>query len=280
MRTRRPTLSTLPLALLSALALAACTNEASTEPGDVPPDAGTPSALGSGLRIAQMNTPGSPLAPANDQLNVYATGATYLVTDTYAETGLAASVGAVYLQDFHGPDAAAAPYSGIQLYKPTYEPASLTLGAGDVVDFTGEYQVFYSVPEMYEPIVTFRFDYSPPAPTPIDIADLETDISAPGAAGAKWLSMLVVVTGTVGGGWNEGSKQGECYVYLTSNTSQTTGVAMDNELFPLDCSSPMYNPPDAGTAGGVRFKSVTGIVTNDFNFRISPRSAADIVLAD
>jgi len=279
MRSLRSLLSSVPAALLVALAAAACTNEASTEPGDQPADAGKPTTLGNGLRIADINTPEAGFAAETGvQQNVTVTGATFLVKDTYAEDGLATSVGNIYVQDFTAPDAAGVPYSGMELYKSVLEPASLVLAPGDVIDFNGEYErsfcaapgeCFYG-PEMYEPDVTFRFDYTPPSPTLIPVSDLETT-----ATGNAWYFMLVQIQDTYGGGWIEGSKPGECSVFLTSDTGQM-GVAMDNSLFDLPCSSGLFNPD----AGVVHFKSVTGIVNNYGNFRIEPRSMDDIVIGD
>jgi hypothetical protein len=277
------------LTLVSGLLLAACTNEASTLPGDSPADAGAPSPLGNGLHIAEINALDSGMRPIPNQLNVAVTGATFIIKDEYAETGLASSVGTIYVQDFHPPDGdagATPPYSGMDLYKTTFEPASLGLAPGDVVDFIGEYQQYNGPtsfsfngqyqPEMYEPIVTFRFDYSPPLPTPIPYTDL-----ASWATGYKWMSMLVTVgigvtsdggaPGITGGGTLfDGT--GRCKIFLTGNTGQN-GVAIDNELYNLNCGDPKY-----ATAGGVHFKSVTGVVTYFGSFTLSPRSDADIVL--
>lgn len=271
---------------LSAAGVVGCTNVASTEPGDPPSDAGTPTALGNGVRIAAMNVPDS--GYVNNQMNVAVTGATYIVTDTYAETGLSSSVGSVYVQDFHSnaPDAGGAPpYSGTLLYKSTFEPASLSLAPGDVIDFTGTYQKYVSPsfpagqfqPEIFEPVVTFRFDYTPPTPTEINLDDLKSY-----ATGYKWMSMLVTVKNAVGGcGATTGSMRG--VVFLTGDTGQSAPT-MDNELFALDYTGPLYGkyspPPENGclSAGQVKFKSVTGIVTYFVSFHISPRSQADIVL--
>jgi hypothetical protein len=274
----------LMLMLVSGLALTGCTNQASTEPGDSPADAGTPSSLGNGLRIHEMNAPDSALAPANDQMNVTVTGATFLTLDDYAEVSSASATGSIYVEDFHAAGTPGIPYSGIDLYKATYEPASLVLAPGDVIDFTGEYQLYDGPasasfgtsyqPEMYEPIITFRFDYSPPAPTVIDISDLGSY-----AVGSKWMSMLVQVQNLEGGGGT--ASGGRCSVFLTTNTGQN-GIAMDNELFNLPCTNATFDPKtDAGQslpAGSVHFKSVTGIVTFFESFTISPRSLDDIVL--
>ena len=272
--TMRPFVRTLVLVLsITGLASTACTNEASTEPGDPPADAGTPSALGNGLRNAEINNPASPQAAINNQMGVAVTGSSFIVEDRYDETP--GSVGAIYVQDFHSSARDAGglpPWSGMLLYKATFEPASLAVAPGDIVDFTGEYQHYVQSVfpagqfqiEMYEPIVTFRFDYSPPAPTVINVSDLEGF-----ATGNQWMSMLVTVEGLTGGGTNpDGTGRGG--VFLTADTG-ASGVTMDNELFALDYTNPKYATP-----GKTHFTSVTGIVTYFISFHIAPRSQADI----
>ncbi len=274
---RALSLAHLPLACVACLGLAGCTNAASTELGDTISDAGTPSALGHGLTIAELNNPDAANRPVNNQLNVGVTGATYLLTDEYSETGLSSAVGAVYVQDFFagGPDASAPPYSGILLYKASYQPPSLVLAPGDVVDFIGQYQLYNGPstasfngnvqPEMYQPITTRRFDYGPPTPSVINVHDLDSY-----STGYKWMSMLVTVESTDGGGYNaDGNGRG--WVYLTANTGMN-GVAFDNELFNLNYMDPKYQ-----NIGATHFK-VTGIVTFFISFKIAPRSEADIVI--
>jgi hypothetical protein len=277
--------STLTLLSLTAYGLlgAACSNVAHDEPGDQPEAIGTPSALGNGLRIAQLNDPSSIIHGTNNELNVSVTGATFLYKDEYSETGKASAVGAIFVQDFHSnaPDAGGTPpFSGIQLFEPTFEPASAVFALGDVLDFVGEYQQYDGPvpapgapddtfmgmfqPEMKEPIVTFRFDYSPPTPTIIPVSDLATY-----ATGYKWMSMLCTVENVVVGGTTGSS--GRTAIYLTSDTSDDAPT-MDNEFYPLPSGDPKY-----GTVG-TKIKSVTGIVTYFYSFHISPRSNDDIVL--
>jgi hypothetical protein len=277
MRSRRSLLLALPIAVAAPFVVA-CTNEAHDEPGDPAADAGPPSALGNGLRIAECNDPDSSVRPAANQTNVNVTGATFIIQDQFNENGKTGSVGAVYVQDFHSSlaDSGAAPFSGIELYKSTYEPASLALAPGDVIDFTGEYQEYdgpstFSFngayqPEMYEPIITFRFDYSPPIPVVIPIADL-----AQWSTGYKWMSMLVTVKDTIGGDYTDDGN-GAGGVYLTTSESEDA-LTMDNELYPLPYDSAQYGP---GKIGSVHFTSVTGVVTYFDSFHIAPRSAADI----
>jgi hypothetical protein len=266
----------LALTLVAGLGASGCTNAATTEGGDTPSEAGAPSALGHANTIAELNNPDAANRPVNNQLNVAVSGATFLLKDTYSETGTASSVGAVYAEDFHSADAGPQPYSGMLLYKPSFEPPSLVLAPGDVVDFIGEYQLYNGPasfsfggavePEMYQPITTFRFDYGPPTPTVINVHDLDSY-----ATGYQWMSMLVTVENTIGGETG-GDTSGRGWVFITSDTGQG-GIAIDNELYPLNYMDPKY-----ATAGSVHFKSITGIVTYFSTFKIAPRSDADIVL--
>jgi hypothetical protein len=285
------------LVVVSALTSACYGNTAHTEQGDTPADAGTPSPLGTGLRIAEINAFDSSVRPIANQLNVNVTGATFIIKDEFAETGLASSVGSIYVQDFHAnvDDAGATPpYSGMDLYKTTYQPASLALAPGDVIDFVGEYQQYEGPssfpfagqyqPEFYEAIATFRFDYSAPQGTPIDWRDLNA-----WSTGYKWMSMLVTV-GSIGpalvGGGQTGDGTGRCKVFFTPEMGESA-LAIDNELYNFNNSGTgLNNCNDAssvyalmpGAVGNVHFKSITGVVTYFGSFTISPRSDADIVL--
>jgi hypothetical protein len=171
------------------------------------------------------------------------------------------------------------------LYKSTYVPASLALAPGDVIDYAGEYDPYdgpsdYSfagniLPEMNDPIVTFRFDYGPPNPQVIPVSDLQKY-----STGLQWTSMLVTIQDTWGGNYNQ-MQSGLCGVYLTPNIGQgEASVAIDNQLFPLPCSSSIFTPVpnEPLQAGTVHFKSVTGIVQYFGSFTISPRSMDDIVI--
>jgi hypothetical protein len=307
MRRLRPLPFALSAILASSLAAVSCTNQASTEPGDPPADAGMPSALGNGLRIAELNNPSSPQRPAPNQMNVNVTGATYVVEDKFDETGIPSGVGAIYVQDAFTPSPDAGPgtgggppFSGIELYKTTFEPASLALAPGDVIDFTGEYQEYAGTgttlfpagqtqPEMYEPIVTFRFDYKPPPATWINLSDLNVGPNgilsqAEFNVGYQWMSMLVTVKGVTLGNTLPDTLldggHGRNAVFLTANSSMDA-VAMDNSLFDLGCPNAtctavifdsLWTPPPGTTY------DITGIVQFFYAFHISPRSMDDIVV--
>ena len=110
-----------------AVPLAAMGCHPSSE-NDMPADAGLPDPLGTGYRIKEIADPTQPnhasFVNAND---LTVTGATFLWVDTFDETADGKSKGDVYFQDV----GSNAPYSGINAYEETYEPADLKPQPGD-----------------------------------------------------------------------------------------------------------------------------------------------------
>jgi hypothetical protein len=271
-------------ALTAGVAVASCLgNEAHDTPGDPPADAGPPSALGNGARIeavvTQYSKPdsGAPVGSTNAGPTVNITGSSLIAVDNFDETHDGKSLGYLYVEDLPKEGAVPAAYSGIELYKPTFTPANLLVGPGDVLDFTGTYTnyaysgftkgLFY--PEMDEPDVTFRFEYSPPAPAVISLDDLGTMVATNPAMfsqGLRWLSMLVEVDNVTVVSTN--TYKDRVSLYLTSDS--TNGPAVSNELFDV-------LPTDYPT--GTKFSKVIGIATFFFSFHIAPRSPADLIVA-
>jgi hypothetical protein len=320
------------VALFSALALGApfCAflglpacygNVADDSPGDPPVDAGPPSALGAGTPLSVLipttepDGGPNPDHPAPDA-SVYITGTSLIVIDSFDETQDGKSIGAVYVQDIApAPTAAKAkvcgacvpPNSGVQLYKPNYSPPNLLVAPGDVLDLTGLYQDYayttfkpgYSFPEIYEPVVTFRFEYTAPAPTIIPIADMPDPLTlAEFEVGHQWLGMLVEID-DVTIGYSEPDGKGRQALYFTYATGPDGGLVIDNtmnapnisnELFDLDPAE--YGCPvtplgvqattqipilGACTGPKAHLSKLIGVVTFFFNFHVAPRSAADLV---
>jgi hypothetical protein len=279
---------------LLALALVACKfggAEAHDSPGDPPADAGPPDPLGSGSRIAQVvqhyAQPDSGVPPSSAStagINVDITGAALVTIDDYDETHDGKSIGSVYVQDVNnGPSP---PYSGIQLYKPTYSPANLLVAPGDVIDMTGLYQNYaYSsfgknefYPELSEPIVSFRFVYQAPPPTVIDPNDISAVVATSTdaktfAKGVQWSSMLVEVDDvTIIGNYTDSAGRLQLY-FKTPTFANGTGendTSFANQLFDLDPTASAY-------ATGQTYSKVYGICNYFFSFTISPRSPADFV---
>jgi hypothetical protein len=267
-------------ALLTALAsLVACGSQTPDKPADYQPNP-----LGTGLRIADLQSPSSTyysqamtLAQTDHNEGKAQTGVNVIVSsvvvqwvDTYDETKDGKSVGTVYVQDLNS----TAPYSGIDIYSPSYVPASLRLIVGDVLDFNGPYEeaanigtaVFLpqTLPQLSKPVGTFRYEYQTPAPLGIQLADLNQY-----ATGRKWENMLVTMKDiTIAAGANNSGRVtypvGQGSEQITSNSP-----TLSNELYAL-------GPNDY--PAGTHFSSVTGIVTWFFTFHIAPRSPADLVV--
>jgi hypothetical protein len=145
--------------------------------GDAPLDAGPPTPLGNGSRIRDVADPNGNAHNVNGSVTI--TGATFMWIDTFDETANGKSRGTVYLQDVGSTD----PYSGVSLFSPTYNPASLKPAPGDVLDLTGTYQENASIgtahftapdvlPQISKPIIKPRFEYVVPTPRVVDATDL------------------------------------------------------------------------------------------------------------
>ncbi len=267
-------LRTTVLAILTACAsaaLPACGSQA----GDPHADPGTPSSLGTGLRIREVTDPTLPNHPASTS-NVRITGASVLWVDTFDETRDGKSRGTIYLQDAGSTD----PYSGVSLFRPTFNPSNLKIAPGDVLDLSGQYQENNKIgttvqfgpgqvlPQLYQPQVSFRFEYTAPAPRPIAAADL-----ADYAHGRPLISMLVTVNDVTLGNDLVDAASGRSTAPITADTSNN-GPTVTNELFDLSG----WNAQTQALKKGAHIKSITGVVTFFFNLHVAPRSAADIVV--
>jgi hypothetical protein len=263
----RRTLATV-VALAAAAPLSACTSPQQ----DQPADAGPPTPLGNGERISEVMNPSLPTHPASGA-TVTITGASFLMVDTFDETGDGKSVGTVYLQD----TGSNAPYSGASLYDPAYNPSNLSPAPGDVLDLVGQYDVDSTIStfpagealiQISKPQVKFRFEYLVPPATVIDVTDLNDY-----GKGLQWSAMLVTVNDvTLGSGLQ--NVNGRVTAYLTSTLSGSA-VEVSNELFDL---ATWNSQQTTKLATGAKIKSLTGIVTWFEQFHIAPRSPADIVL--
>lgn len=300
-----------PLTLvLSAALLVGCSGTGGTL-GDQP---AKPLAdeIGDGSRLAERNEPVSvfgaligkaPWVDATNSMsagclypperNVYVTGVSVAAVDRFDETGDGKSDGTYYAQDLPGGDAAL-PYSGIDIFSPSFSPPDLRLSAGDVVDMLGVYQEFKgpstfifpqckTLPE-FSGTLTFRFESGVLVPKTLHLSDLKTYAKA-----RPWLGMLVRVVGDpcttaaecpVMGNTCAG---GKCKLMLNNGSGSKgrysadlgvgSGTASDvpqvtNELYDLPGQGPML--PE-----GAEFTSITGIVTFFAQFHVAPRSPAD-----
>lgn len=244
------------------------------------PDAPAPydaNPLGDGLRIAELQNPTSSyyktaVANPTTGTNVIVSSAVVSWIDTFDETKDGKSIGTVYIQDV----GSSAPYAGIDVYEPSYVPASLRLLPGDVLDFAGPYEEVPNIgsadfppgqtlPQLSKPVGTFRYEFETPTPVTIELADLNDYTT-----GRKWENMLVTINDVYIAAGTESSDRvsyfmGQGDAQITSNSPDLT-----NELYDL-------GPSDF--PGGTHFSSVTGIVTWFDSYSVAPRTAADLVVA-
>jgi hypothetical protein len=195
------------------------------------------------------------------------TSAVVVAVDNFDETKNGASRGTIWLQDVGAP----APYGGISLFSPSFQPANLRLAPGDVVDLEGQYVEQQTIgstvnfapnylPQMVKPAVSFRYEVGTPEPVDISIDDLK-DFSL----GRRWIGMLVRVKDIVVENAPVGDAKNTGRV-TAAFTSDKNSPALSNELSDL----PAFQ-------AGTRFASITGVVTFFFNLKIAPRSSLDLV---
>jgi hypothetical protein len=268
------------LLALAYASLAAATLSCGSEGGGDPPvDKGAPAAAGPDARIREIADPQSPkVAKHLDAVAV--SGAVVIAVDTFDETENGRSRGTIYVQDI----GTAEPYSGVSLFGPTFVPGNLKVGVGDVLDLRGTYQQNTAIgtaqfapgaflPQISQPIATFRGEYRAPDPKDIDIGELATF-----EGGRKWNGMLVRVRNVTV----------EDVIGAKSVRNGRLGV----NLLPTapgaanGCDAPFPKPPTVVNAlanlssleipAKTTLKSITGIVAFFCNFQLAPRAAADI----
>jgi len=235
---------------------------------------------GGGARLTDVIVPATWVNP-NDDVSKTCTypldkpahlaGLRIVAIDRFDETG-DGSTGNYYAQDAC---AMTGPYQGVTIYAPSFSPPDLRLFPGDVVDLLGNLQEFpgpssgpfpycRTLPEVGGTL-TFRFELGPNLTAhTIPLTDLKTYETA-----RQWLGMLVRVDNIKLVGKPYDSKGRYCgAIDVGGGIPQSDVPQVCNELFDLK----NLGPP---IADGVTFKSVTGIITYFYGFKISPRSADD-----
>lgn len=252
-----------PAAVLILLGVA-CGSRSSDNDLPTPP---APNAAGGGPHVSDISDP-SKQTHAKANANVSVTGVVVTYVDQFDETNDGKSRGTIYVQDLESH----APFAGIGLFAPTFVPASLVVGPGDVLDLTGQYQENATLgttvtfpmgdvlTQLAHPTGTFRFEYKAPEPTSIDWHDLNAF-----ATGRKWMGQLVTIKDVTLAAGVTVSK-GRASAPLTVAEAGAEVPTLTNELVQLDAYPQ-----------GQKFKSVTGIITYFFNLHIAPRSKADLV---
>lgn len=268
--------------VLLGLLLAACSSGGG---GDSVPHA-QPVVTGTGDRLAELNDPANPRPTPTAIQNV--SGVSVVAVDAFDETSNGKSAGAIYVEDLAhaasdgslescSAQGVTCPYSGIELFAPSFNPPALRVAPGDVVDVRGQYQEFAgpptflfppgeTLPEMVGATVSLRFEYDPLPAAAIDLVDLKDY-----ATGRQWLGMLVRVDDVTLFD-DAAASSGRYSAHLDVGAGVQLGKVptVTNALFDLAQSGvPMTK--------GTHFASITGVVQYFQNFSIAPRSAADLV---
>lgn len=245
-----------------------------------PPSKPVAEPCGAGARLDDLVGPPTWINPADDDslsctypLDKPASlaGLRVVAIDRYDETGDGAT-GNYYAQDAC---ATVGPYQGMTIYAPSFSPPDLRLFPGDAVDLLGNLMEFpgptsgpfpycRTLPEVGGTL-TFRFELGPNISAhTIPLDDLKTYETA-----RQWLGMLVKVENvTIAGKPYDSNGRYSASILVGGNILQLDIPAISNELFDLKNLGPPLDD-------GVSFKSVTGIVTYFYGFKIAPRSADD-----
>lgn len=220
--------------------------------------------------VLQLNqsTPCPNATPQERPFN--ATGLTLVAIDEHDETGEGAT-GNFYAEDT---TCAGKPYSGITIFGPSFSPPDLRLTNNDVIDVLGTVEEFVgpssahfkdcrTLPEA-SGTISFRFDSNgQPQPTVVPLEDFAT------YAGARqWLGMLVKVENLAIGGDPATDSHHRYTAAIAVGAADGEQAKIGDELYDIQKDGPAL-------ANGTTFKSVTGVVTYFFGFRLVPRSPAD-----
>ncbi len=263
------------------LFVTACSGNAGDGGGTGDPPSTPPADVcGAGTRLTDVVGEATWLEPTDDSSsscgyptdrNVSLAGLRLVAIDRYDETGDGAT-GNYYAQDAC---AAVGPFQGMTIYAPSFSPPDLRLFPGDVGDLLGNLTEFpgptsgpfpycRTLPEVGGTL-TFRFELGPNlAAHTIPLTDLKTYEKA-----RQWLGMLVKIENIkISDKPYDSNGRYSAPMDVGGGIPQSDVPSISNELFDLKG----LGPP---VAKDVTFKSVTGIITYFYGFKIAPRSADD-----
>ncbi len=273
-----------PASLLALSLVAASTSCSSRDGGDPHSDLGAPAIGGKDMRVRELTDPTLPGHETLPNTTQSVSGLVVVAIDTFDETLDGKNAGGILLQDL---DASKdRPYGGINLFAPSFNPGNLKVSPGDVLDLRGQYQenvgipskppLFFApgavLPQLSQPIATFRYETRVPDPIDIDVADL-SDFTK----GRKWLGMLVRVKNLTAARDTYDPGNGRTSLDLATVSSTDSS-----------CAGPFPKPPQLtndlmdlrpyGFKTGSKIASVVGVVGFFCNIHLVPRSPADIQL--
>ena len=265
------------LPLFAAVLLTGCGGGGNGDPPSTP----LADELGACDRLADVSGPATWVDPADTMSDACAapadkgicvSGSTIVAIDRFDETG-AGQLGNFYVQDTSEDPQ---PFSGMTVFGATFSPPDLRLAEGDVIDMNGLFMEFLgptgsrfgqcrTLPEV-SGTLSFRFDGSRAAVPRIitDAAELKTYEGA-----RPYLGMLVkVLDVTLATAGTNSSGRFTADLAVGGGIPQSDVPRISNELYDIEKDGPPL------VQGGV-FKSVTGVVTYFYGFKIAPRSPAD-----
>jgi hypothetical protein len=277
-----------PALFCLGFALLACGGAGGDDPST--PD---PSLYGNGLAISDIvgeatwltgpEDPGceAPSEPVPADIDgIFVSGVTIGAIDRFDETG-EGQLGNIYVQD-STPDPE--PYSGITVFGAGFSPPDLRVAESDVVDLLGSKSEFRgpatfpfdfcrTLPEITG-TMSFRFDGSTPLqPKTVPLDDLTSYETA-----RQWIGMLIRVDEiTVGEPVADPDECIEDKCRYTVPIAVGGGITFDNIPY---ISNELYNLRGEGPTlvDQQKLRSVTGVLTYFYGFRIAPRSRDDFEL--
>jgi hypothetical protein len=271
----------LVLALLAGGALGGC----SSRTGDPAAANGPPPAGGRDLRVSDVGDPNKEGHADLVSTTQAISGAVVIAVDAFDETQNGKGTGTVYVQDIGANKDT--PYSGISLFATTFSPGNLAVAPGDVLDLRGEYQenqqipstppVIFApgavLPQIAQATATFRYETQQPEPIDIDVADLADYTKA-----RRWFGMLVRVRDIVVAKDPFTGATGRVSIDLPP-AIQTASTACDTP-FPKSASlvNDLFDLAAMGIKKDTKIASVVGVVGYFCNFKLAPRSKADVTL--
>jgi hypothetical protein len=255
----------------------------SSQTGDPPVAKGAPPPGGKDKRIRDIVDPTLPDHASLVGTTQSVSGTVVIAVDTYDETRDGNGTGDVYVQDIGA--TAETPYSGINLFAPSFSPGNLKVSPGDVLDMRGTYQENTEIPskppivfppgsllvQLSQPTATFRYETTVPRPVPIPLSDL-----ASFETGRKWIGMLVTVTDVTAQKAPFIATNGRASVDITPTDGGTFTFCGPNP--PATLVNALYPIQDLKLTAGQKIKSITGVVLFFCNLQLAPRSADDIKL--
>lgn len=220
------------------------------------PNPGTPVCPPPAIAIPVLRNPMDPAHPALKTL--------VTITDAYV-TALKAPTGTS--RGFYVQDTSLLPLSGIFIFTGSTTPE---VKVGNKVRITGNYDEYFTLSEITNPIVTI-LDAGTTLPFgPIKIADAST-IATGGAAAEGLESMLVTVNDVAITVLNPDAPSDFDEFAVTGNLrvdDQNTDAVKDMGL-------------NNACAVGSTFTSITGVLAYSFNnFKLAPRDTADVVFVE